>query len=188
MSIQEISLFDGAVNFAIGTVGSFIASSAFIFSVFKWGRPNIVISENIAKSIDNFDPDKRTCFMFKIINKSKYNAYDIKLEVNKVISIHAVNGSHKRLIQIDLMVPYLESLSGYEKKWKKLQTSDFAASFRTFENLTEILANELNAIEIQVTLKHQITGLSKVFYHKFVNKSCIKDGTFHAGNDTSVSA
>ena len=58
--------------------------------------------------------------------------------------------------------------------------------FITYENISEIIDNERNSIKIQVTLKHGLTGLTKVFSAEYVSTSDIAKGHFAFGNNIKI--
>ena len=55
-----------------------------------------------------------------------------------------------------------------------------------YENISEIIDNERNSIKIQVTLKHGLTGLTKVFSAEYVSTSDIAKGHFAFGNNIKI--
>ena len=75
---------------------------------------------------------------------------------------------------------------GIDQNGLKKNYADYAMLFRTYEDLPTILNNERNAIKIQITLKHGLTGLSKVYHVEYVNCSDIKKGHFAFGNNFAI--
>lgn len=64
-----------------GTIGSFI----FLFIILFFGcAPRIAIANMIAKLENTFDKETPYTFVFKIVNRSWFDAYEIQLELDEV--------------------------------------------------------------------------------------------------------
>lgn len=53
---------------------------------------------------------------------------------------------------------------------------------RTYDNLTEILSNPHKWVQLRITLRHGLTGLSKNFIKNYQTDAVIKRGCFEFGN------
>ena len=65
--------------------------------------------------------------------------------------------------------------------WGKNDANPHCITVRSEENLNQILSEESNGICLRVSLKHGLTGLSKVFEQEYGNEQDIKDGKFKPG-------
>ena len=174
------------LDFILSITASLLSSLIFIFLLLLWLRPKVQISGYICTQKDTFDNSGRDCFIFKIVNLSWFSAYDITVELTYLVSYPVKDGINFRYFPLTLKTDKLNYIAPYRPKWFKKNYGEYAMLFRTYENLPEILENERNSVRIQVTLRHGLTGLSKVYYSDYVNCSDIKKGQFAFGKNFAV--
>ena len=174
------------LDFFLSIGASLIASIIFIFLLLLYLRPNIKISPYVCQQKDTFDNSGRECYMFKVVNLSLFSAYDIAVELSSLVSYPVKDGMNFRFFPLTLKTDKLNFIASYRPKWYRKNYADYAMIFRTYDDLKEILDNERNSIKIQVTLRHGLTGLSKVHYMDYVNCSDIKKGHFLFGKNFNV--
>jgi hypothetical protein len=167
-----------------GTIGSFI----FLFIILFWMRPRIAIANTIAKLENTFDQETPYTFVFKIVNCSWFDAYEIQLELYEVNYYPAVpNGMHRRLTEIMLKRNHLKQIPARKRLKKGSMLADHCVTFRTNQDLQATLTDQRKAIELHITSKHGLTGLSKVYRMDYRSLSCIKAGNFRFGSSFDIS-
>ena len=174
------------LDFLLSILASLTASILFIFLLLIWLRPNVKISPQICKYKDTFDNSERYCYLFKIVNLSWFSAYDISVDLSSLVSYPVKEGMNFRFSPLTLKTDKLNFIAPYRASWLKKNYGEYAMIFRTFDDLSGILNDERKSIKIQVTLRHGLTGLSKVYYMDFVNCSDIKEGHFIFGKKINV--
>src|ERR1035437_5929071 len=70
-------------HFFFGLTYALVASLIFLFIVLVFLRPKIEISPFICKQINNLDKETDFFYVFKIINKSYFSAFDVQIECFK---------------------------------------------------------------------------------------------------------
>ena len=174
------------LDFILSIAASLIASIIFIFLLLLWLRPNIKICSSICLQKDTFDNSARECYLFKIVNLSWFSAYDISVELSSLVSYPVKDGMNFRFFPLTLKTDKLNFIAPYRARWYRKNYAEYAMIFRTYDNIAEVLGNERNSIKIQVTLRHGLTGLSKVYYMDYVNCSDIIKGHFAFGNNLNI--
>lgn len=159
-----------------------LASFIFIFYLLYFLRPRIKISPQIAKTkLDGAD-----IYIFKVVNLSLFSAYDIFVDLWALESYPVTGGRNNKYIGLTLARSKLNYVEKYKWFWKKKKYGDFAMLFVTRDNLESILSNHLTSIQIQVTLRHGLSGLSKVYHMEYSNDRVIKTGDFAFGNNLNI--
>ena len=174
------------LDFILSITASLIASTIFIFLLLLWLRPSVKIAPQICKIKDAFDSEKRDCYLIKVVNLSWFSAYDISLELCTLVSYPVKEGINFRFFPLTLKIDKLNFIAPYRAAWLKKNYGEYAMLFKTYEDLESILSDERKSIKLQVTLRHGLTGLSKVFYIDFVNCSDIKEGQFVFGKNFNI--
>ena len=180
-----MDLTTAITSFLIGLTGSLLASRLFLLYIFKYKQPNIEISKLIAKEI----VDGEICYWFKVINKSSTGGFDIQFTLEKRIEEpYGENQKHENLERIPLCTSYFSEISKFanDSEISKTGTASHAIQVKTTEDLEAILEDKHNALQLQVFVKHGLSGLPKSFPRHFVNKSYIVNGTFNFGNSLTI--
>lgn len=172
-------------DFLLSIISSVIASTFFIFLILHFLRPKIKISPYIAVN-SMFSEGGNPVYFFKIINLSLFTAYDLSMELWAQELYPVKNGMNSRFIELPLRRKTLSYVPEYKLLWKSKKYGDFAILASTNHNIRETLANPHHSIRLQVTLRHGLTGLSKVFYLDYANESVIKQGIFTFGNSFEI--
>ncbi len=173
-------------DFIIGISGSLIASIIFIFVLLFFFRPSFKICPFVIKQKDTFDRVGDIFYQFKIINTSLFSAYDIHVELNSLVSYPGKGGINFRFSPLILKTNQLNFVAPYRPKWWRKEYSSYAMLFRSYDNLENILEHERNSIQIQVTARHGLTGLSNVFNMEFVTINDIKVGQYTVGKKFNI--
>jgi hypothetical protein len=165
----------------LGILSSFVASFIFIFSLLFLFKPRIAISDFMCKGYLPQQSDKEYCFV-KVVNKSWFNAYEIKAILQKVqvYQTPPVGMTNNRITNLSLVLDNLSHLPPYRPKWWRREAAH-AFRFRTTEDVWSIVDNDLESVRIQIIAKHGLTGLTKVFEEQYSHISQIKNGSFTYG-------
>lgn len=165
----------------LGALSSFISSFVFIFSMLFLFKPKIAISNFMCKGQLPQEPGSYFCFI-KVVNKSWFNAYEIKAVLQKVRTYPTppVGMTNNRVTNLTLVLDQLTHLAPYRPYWIRKEAKH-AYRFRTTEDITAIVNNDLESVRIQIFAKHGLTGLTKVFVEQYSHISQIKRGTFTYG-------
>jgi hypothetical protein len=177
-------------EFLLNLSVNILASAIFIFALLYFVRPKIKISPCICYvnegNLNPENPDKGF-FVFKIVNLSLFYADDVRFEISTKEHYQVTGGTNVRYKQIPLKVSSMNYLAKYKPSWWNKDYGAYAVLFGTREDIKEILKNDRNSIELRVTLRHGMTGLSKVFTQTYARPSDIKEGRFHFGNNFNIS-
>lgn len=163
-----------------------LASGMFIFLLLFFLRPKIKIAPHICKQRDVFDETNRDCYLFKVVNLSWFSAYDVSVDLSYVRRYPVKDGINSRLFPLSLKVDKLNFMPSFRPKWLKRNNGDYAFLFRTYDDLNTLLQDQQKSIFLQVTLRHGLTGLAKVFTIEYVGESDIKTGTFAHGKKFNI--
>ena len=161
---------------------SILASFIFLFIVLAFFKPKIKIADIICKNSNQFTDDINEYYFFKIINMSLFSAYDVRVELNVLEKYQTPPSGmmNKRTISLTLVLSNVSHLPYFRPKWLR-KDADHCIRFRTLDNLSEIISNPYKSVQLQVTLRHGLTGLVKVFYQDYADVSLIKEGKFTYG-------
>ncbi|RYE35828.1 MAG: hypothetical protein EOP42_05545 [Sphingobacteriaceae bacterium] len=173
----------------INILCSIVASFLFLFIVLYSLRPKISISSIISKQKNSFDEGFDFTYAFKIINQSVFSGFDVQLELFSLQQYRVeAKGINNRIKSIPLKISEIKHLPPYvrTKTCNKTSFAPHAVMFRTNENLEEIVKNESKTLQLQITLRHGLTGLSRVYQKDYINLDDIKLGEFRFGNSLEI--
>lgn len=181
-----------ALSFILGILGSIIASCLFLYLVLHKLRPQIEIAPVIALETDKGE----NWYWFKIINKSRFDGFDLKFILEKTVTVPCNGGFHITDFEkipfrqdsfglIPKRIPPKKS-NGKSKKPKDVDTASHCFQVRTSTDLEKLLKDQHTALRLQVILRHGLTGLSDSFEWNFVNASSIKKGSFKFGESFEI--
>ncbi|HET8861570.1 hypothetical protein [Marivirga sp.] len=112
-----------------------ILTSVIFLILLYFFRPNIKISDCIAK-----DKEDDNIFRFKIINKSLFSIYDIRVRMFLCNEINGINGKNIKFEELELKVSNIWTIPPFnikhifqnEKSQKNIKgKTNYAAAFRT---------------------------------------------------------
>ena len=167
-------------EFWSSVVSGIVASFIFLFLVLIFFKPKILISPHICKGRLN-DTDPSDYYFIKVVNISFFSAYDLKFELLQTDKYIAENGQmHTRNTPLMLVADKASHIPGYLPS-RLRKNAPYAVRIRTTENLIELLRNDYKSIKIKVSLRHGLTGLSKVKTKEYTDTSQVKNGRFKYG-------
>lgn len=171
-------------QFTLSVLTSIIASFIFIFSVLVFFKPKLKICDFICRNSSQFPGDYTNYYFFKIVNKSIFSVYDIKVELN-IMEKYPTPPSgmmNKRTIPLTLVSDSVSHLPPFRPMWWR-KDATHCIRFRTTENLENIMKDDFKTVQLQVTSRHGLTGLIKVYYQDYADVALIKDGKFTYGTE-----
>ena len=167
------------LSLLFGTISGLIASYLFLMFFLKRKRPKIDISPHISK----IEIDGETNFLFKFINKTETEIFDIHIETMFYKPIGDVNRSNLRGKDIKLKDDFMAYIPA-----ELIQDTHnlHAIRLRTTEDLISKWSDESSFIRLTIIAKHSLSGLNKVFFKDFLSKDCISTKKFLSGNNLNV--
>lgn len=143
-------------------------------------KPKIVISDEISKEIINGKPEYR----IKIINKSKFYAKDMSIQVQLVSRTNAPDGDLFFTKPIPLVrkdISYIEPFNKNDKDAK------YAIRVRLDANIEEIWKDDTyEYIEIKVFCTNDFNGAGKIFSKEYKKRTKIVVGSFETKESTKI--
>lgn len=150
---------------------SIISSFVFIFLLLKTMRPNIQISPEICRK----DIGGQDWYIFKVVNRSRYDLYDIKFRLIQKTPYLANKGSkiNYQLNELPLSTTHEDH---FAKCRRKHGYGDHALLLRTDHNIENDIKDKDNSIKLTVTGRHGLTNLTRIKSQDFNKISQINDG------------
>lgn len=160
------------------------SSLAFLYVALFLLKPWIKIAPFICK--DNKDPDGEP-YRIKIVNHSWFSAFDVKIEMNELerVPTPPTGMMNERYTPLKVKYNHVFYLPPYRPKWCRKEARH-ALRVKPLDDLEKILTNENKSIQIQVSVRHGLGGLSKVFMQEYSDISQIKEGRYTYGTKFDV--
>ncbi|MDM1408588.1 hypothetical protein [Myroides sp. DF42-4-2] len=175
--------YNALVSVVIGILTGVLASYIFLKYFLQTLKPSIEISNYICKT----KREGQTLYIFKFINKTKYELFDVTLDLSSYKTIGAFGGQNLRITKINLKQSKISSIPTYNPKNDKHHT--YAAIISTEENLNDFFKksyNQSDYLKLTVIAKHSLSGLNKVFTQDFHASHCIKNKNFAFGDSLEL--
>ena len=166
----------------IGVLSSFVASFIFLLFLARI-RPNIIISDKIAKNIDSITGN--VTYIIKLINKTHRPIINVKVQL-KLISLTAMPGGIiEKNKRIPLRISEIMEISKFDLKDKN---AEYAYRLTTAENIEELWEDDAHSfLRFKISATDSLSGLGKVFYKDYyVKKNSIEEGGFEFGNSFNI--
>jgi hypothetical protein len=170
----------------IGALSSLIASIVWLFA-FSRIRPNIQISDKIAKTVDR---NNETVYKIKVINRGKRPIMNVQAKFALAKFALATprivpNGFVIRIINIELQTHELFALAKFDKGDEE---AEYAYRFLTYENLDEAwIDDKLSYLVFRIYATDSLSGLGKLFERKLrLKRSSIIEGDFEVGDSFEI--
>ncbi len=163
-----------------GFIVCMISSFIFVYCLLTLLSPNIEISPFISKQI----VDEHPTWVFKIINKSMFHAYNVKFHLSRRVPIVVENNKvNHRSFKVDLIKEELFCIPRYKKNKEE---ADFAALIRTdFDISTDIGTDNLE-YELLVSVTHGLSNITKVTSQRFNSNTDIHSKGFKFGKSLKI--
>lgn len=162
-----------------GVLTSFVS----LFVLLFFFRPRVRICCQISTHIKSYGGNAARWYCFKIINKSFFRAFDLRVEIIQKIPVTGPEGkTNHRTVPLSL----IKEQYNYVAPFRFGEKSEYAMWFLTDDDITTMLnENEHHLIELRVICKHALTGLGGVFVRTY-SKHDIKEGTFKSGDTFEI--
>ncbi len=149
--------------------GTFVAFMFLYLALFLL-RPKLLISPYICR--------RGNKYWFKIVNKSLYHAFDVKIELFRMAPIsHSGGRFNVDIHPVKLHTSDWTSINRFRRKYsEKDPFSLFAQTIFTEENIEIPLRENGTYLELQLTARHGLSGLADRFIMQFPNEAAIKAG------------
>jgi hypothetical protein len=161
---------------------SLIASLFFLFVVLLMFKPKLKIAPFICRTKLEFDGET-FYYVFKIVNRSLFSAYDVKAELSLLRKYPTPPSGmmNTRFTPLTLALSQISNIPSRRPEWIR-KGAEHAIRLRTMEDLTQLLEDEYCSIELRISLRHGLTGLSRVIRREFSHVSQIKHSNFTYGS------
>lgn len=163
----------------IGIVSGVAASYFFLMFFLKKKRPIISISNYISKQ----EVNNENSYLFKFVNMTDSEIFDIHIELTFYKPIGDYNGGNLQGKDISLKDNFLSYMPCNSNNNPH---NLHAVRIRTTDDLSTMWQNDGSFIRLSIIAKHSISGFNKVFVKDYLNKDCITSKRFLSGNDLSV--
>ena len=167
-------------NFFGRILFNIICSFAFIIMILYLLRPKIVISDKICI----IEKEGEKYYTFKIVNLSKFNAYDLKFSLQKrtpyIVNNNKVNYALKQ-------VPLVRNELFYIPKYNNEKgVGEHAILIATKIDVSQDIDVENLDYELSISAKHGLSNITSVTYKRYENKNCLHIGKFKFGKNLDV--
>lgn len=169
--------------FLLSILTSLIASFIFLFTILVFLRPSIKIGEIIVLDED----DGNECYRMKFYNNSLFSAYDADISLIALEDRPAEpKGKHIYFQDIELKKNKFSVIFRWLPMFLARTYAHNCTQVKTFENLNEILKHPHKSLQLKITLRHGLTGLSKTFVKNYQTEAVLEKGKFAFGNSFKV--
>lgn len=169
------------VDIIFNILCSLTASFIFIFLLLFSLKPKVKIVKSIAEKQLFLGDESQVYFMFKIINKSWFSAYEIKAELSSYRIIQGENDIiDKHYTHLELRnanVSYIPGRTFFGK-----ENGENCVVFVTKENIRKLLKEPNINIQFLITAKHGLSGLNHVVKYYFTLEKSVELGKFVSGD------
>ena len=165
------------IGLLIGVSSGFISSICFLKFFLSKKIPRIKISDYISKqSINN-----QECFIFKFVNLTNSELFDVKFNLIIFTPVGDLNGANIQGNEIKLSENFMPFIPAKSKDDK---FDSYAIRIRTIENIEELWKKN-TFLRLTIIAKHSYSGFNKVFIKDF-NKENISIKEFVSGESLDV--
>ncbi|MFD2823236.1 hypothetical protein ACFS5M_06120 [Lacinutrix iliipiscaria] len=146
------------------------SSFLFILLLLRFLRPNLKISKHICYT----DIEGKMYYVFKVVNMSKNDLYDIQFNLVKKIPYMVNKGKkiNNRIIPISLSTNHKDHFAKYKKE---KDYGDHAMLLRTEHDLSGDIKNKKVQVKLTVTGRHGFSNLTRIVSMEFLDSDAIKE-------------
>lgn len=177
---MESLIVDGDFShfFLSTVVGSILLSvmSAFLFILILLSTFKAKLK--ISKNICCINQDCESIFyVFKIVNKSPYDLYDVTIKLEKMIPV-ITNYGNKINYKLEELRLSADRLDHFSRNKHRKNEADHALQIRTFDDVKSCIENKQMKLKLTVTAKHSFSNLTSVVSQTFNHR-----GQLHENKD-----
>jgi hypothetical protein len=170
------------VSLITGVLSSFL----FLLAALLVLRPKLRICTEICK-MTNYFGEAGNVYLFKVYNKSWFSAFDLTLQLSSIEFYQGYpKGLNRRILDVPLVCNQIKHIPKYNRMREKEHFANHCVLFRTTQNIEDILKNSRQCVELQITLRHGLSGLSRVYRKEYHGLTSIKEGEFKFGNFLNI--
>ena len=174
----------GFIDFCFSVASSLVASCLFLVLILVFLRPSIKISEIICKGTDY---KGEPCYILKFYNTSVFSAFDAEITFLELEEEQAEpKGKHLWFETIELATPHFSVVPRWIPNFMVKNHAYHCFQIRTYHDLEPSLMDKHKWLQVKITLRHGLTGLSKNFIKNYRTTSVVKPGKFELGNSFKV--
>lgn len=158
------------------------ASYLFLRFYLFYKKPKIIISDYICEH----EIDGKKNFLFKFVNKTDVELYDLRVEASILTPFNEGDGKHLRGKPISFIRSNIDFLP---KKTNKDDYNLHAIRIRTTDDIKSIWSSSESASYLRLTIiaKHSLSGFNRVFTKDFLDhKKIVTDKMFKKGDCLDV--
>lgn len=176
--------FEFVKSIVAGVIGSFI----FLFIALFMLKPKVKICDKIA-----FEPNgSDTFYLFKFVNKSLFMAYDVTVELIQREKVPYGSGSDG-----GTRYNIVTSKIGEPRRFVKIEGNRWgifrrdedalhAIRIKTTNDIRKILEVPSQVIELRVTLRHGLSGLSGSYSRTYPTTTYLQKGNYGHGSSFEI--
>ncbi|MDX4973680.1 hypothetical protein [Myroides odoratimimus] len=173
--------FNALISLIIGVLTGVIASYLFLKHYLQKLKPSIIISDFICK----VELEGKTHYLFKFINRTKYELFDVTLDLSSYKPIGVLQGQNLRKTTLKLKTTNISFIPPYENKNDQHHT--YAVIINTQTNIEEFLTGDnSDYIRLTIIAKHSLSGLNGIFTKDFHTNQCIAKSNFKFGDSIEL--
>jgi len=170
-------------NFLLSILSSLIASFIFLIVILVLLRPSIKIGNVITIESDL----EKQCYRMKFYNTSVFSAYDANISLVILEERPAEpKGKHIFFEEVSLTKSDFNIIFKWLPMFLTKNYAHNCTQVKTFANLEEILKHPNKSLQLKITLRHGLTGLSKSFVKNYNTDAVLKKGSFAFGNTFDI--
>jgi len=165
-------------HFLFGLTYAIVASLIFLFIVLVFFKPKIRVAPFLCK----IQTESGLFYVFKFVNYSYFSAHEIRVQLHQIRKIPMGQGRfNNEYQQLSLLNSEISHIPGRLPLWFKNDANPHCITVRSKDDINKILSEEFNGISLRISLKHGLTGLSKVFDREYANIEDIRNARFSPG-------
>jgi len=171
-------------DFLLSIASSLIASIIFLFLILFGLRPKIKISNIIVLDIDE---NNEECYRIKFYNTSIFSAYDVNVDLIELEERPAEPfGKHVYYKKIDLTRSNFSVIQHWLPSMMCKNYAHHCTQVKTYSKVRDTLKDNHRSLQLKITLRHGLTGLSKNFIKNYHTDASLIKGAFEFGNSFKV--
>ncbi|RYE38827.1 MAG: hypothetical protein EOP48_26525 [Sphingobacteriales bacterium] len=160
-----------------------VAALLFLFIALSLLRPKVQIADCISVDFE----EGIEVWRFKFINKSLFSAFDATVELYQHTEQPAApRGKDIIPMKIPLATEKFSIIQRFVPHSFARNYAHHCIQVKTLTNLETILKERAKSLQLRITLRHGLTGLSANFVKDYNTERTIKRGSFEFGNKFNI--
>ncbi|WP_060872904.1 hypothetical protein [Myroides odoratus] len=173
--------FNAVISLVIGVLTGIIASYLFLKHYLQKLKPTVEISDYISR----VTIEGQTHYLFKFINKTNYELFDITLDLSSYKPIGVLQGQNLKKTTLELKTTKISFIPPYKNPNDQHHT--YAIIINTQTNIEDFLTGDnSDYIRLTIIAKHSLSGLNGIFTKDFHTDQCISNKNFKFGDSIEL--